>query len=121
MSDVALLAATVALSQQQQEQQQAVCAESVAVAAAALLGPWLTDAQAAVVRGGVLSQEAMAALLAHWDWRPVLQQAAAQLVQDRSGGAAGAASMAEARRAMQRSVRQLAAMIHGRGAPMLVA
>ena len=47
----------------------------------------------------------MAALLAQWQWQPVLQQAAAQLTQQRGVGGAngGGASMAEVRRGMQRS------------------
>ena len=105
--DTALLAATLALTQQQQHQQQGGAAHALAVAAAAgaLLATWVAGARDAVVQSGLLSEAAMAALLAQWDPQPVLQQAAAQLVGSSIGGEAG---VAQARRSMQRSLRQLA-------------
>ena len=121
MSDMALLAASLAIAQQQQQQQQqgggAPTAESVCSAAGSQLGCWLGEARAAVTQSGALSEEAMAALLAQWQWQPVLQQAAAQLTQQRGVGGAngGGASMAEVRRGMQRSLRQLADLMRRSG------
>ena len=116
MSDTALLAASLAIAERQAQQQlgspQALSADAVAAEAGGLLQAWVPAAQAAVVGSGLLSAEAMAALLAQWDWRPVLQAAAAQLLQQRGGGANGSsANVAEVRRAMQRSVRVLADLI----------
>ena len=115
MGEVALLAASVAIAQHQaqpQPLQAPPSLDAVVAASGALLGSWVAAARTAVVQGGLLSEEAMAALLAQWDWQPVLQQAALQLVPQRGGGSpAGAASMAEVRRAMQRSVRQLADLV----------
>lgn len=116
MSDTALLAASLAIAERQQQQQlgspQALTVDAVAAEAGGLLQAWVPAVQAAVVGSGLLSGEAMAALLVQWDWRPVLQQAAAQLLQQRGGGTNGSsANVAEVRRAMQRSVRVLADLI----------
>ena len=101
VSDMALLAATLAAAQAAQAGGRPT-AEAVAAAAGTLLGQWMAAAHAAVAAGGLLAGEGPAALLAAWDWGPVLQQAALQLTQ-RSGNG----SMGHVRRALQRSVRQL--------------
>ena len=134
MGDVALLAAALAIAQQQQHQRNGqqpgglaaqTSAEQLCAAAAAQLASWLGGARVALTQGGILPAEAMDALLSKWDWQPVLQQAVLQLVQQQQqqqqgqpGGAGGASSssnggstMAEVRRGMQRSVRQLADLI----------
>ena len=125
MSDMALLAASLALAQLQQ-QGAGVSPEAVCSLAGSQLGAWLAAAQQSVTQSGILSEQAMAALLATWDWQPVLQQAALQLAhqqrqqQQQGGGgdggstrspAANGANTAEVRRATQRMVRQLADLI----------
>lgn len=113
MGDVALLAAACALPPQLQ-QAGADNAAAVHVAAAQLLGSWLAEAQAGLVAGGVLSQEAAAGLLGQLDWQEVLRQAVAQVVQrqqEQAGGGAGVMGSpggVEVRRAMQRSLRLMA-------------
>ena len=124
MGDTALLAATLAAAQQAQQQPgaspgAAPPADAVAAAAGVLLASWLAAARDAMIRGSLLSEDALAALLAQFDWQPVLQQAAAQLCG--GGGPGGEAGIAQARRAMQRSLRQLADAIRraGNGPPAL--
>lgn len=115
MGDTALLAATLAATQQQAglSPGAAAPADAVAAAAGALLASWLAAAREAVLRSGLLPEDALTALLAQWDWQPVLQQAAAQLCG--GGGPGSEAGIAQARRAMQRSLRQLADAIRRAG------
>jgi hypothetical protein len=117
MSDTALLAASLALAQLQQ-QGAGVSPEAVCSLAASQLGAWLAAARQSVTQSGILSEQAMAALLAQWDWKPVLQQAGLQLAHQQHGGGgstrsptANGANTAEVRRATQRMVRQLADLI----------
>lgn len=146
MSDVALLASSLALTRLQQQQQgcspaaaaavafDACSAEAVCAAASRQVNTWLGEVRASVTSSGILSEAATSALLSQWDWQPVLQQASLQLTQQqqpaaaqqqqlrgsgRSGGSGngcgGGPNSAELRRAMQRSVRQLADMIRRSG------
>lgn len=122
MSDTALLVATLAIAQQPQQQQQAdsramVSTDAISVAAGRLLESWLPAAQATILGSKLLSREALTALLALWDWRPILQQAASQLVHHNDGMQAGSGHVSDARRNMQRSLRQLADFIRRQPRP----
>jgi hypothetical protein len=115
MSDTALLATSLAITEQRQLQGKAgspatLSVDAIAAAAGRLLESWLPAARAAVLGSGLLPSEALAALLLQWDWQPALQQAAARLVQS-NGGISSTSNVAEARRAMQRSVRMLADLV----------
>ncbi|KAL4458064.1 hypothetical protein ABPG75_012929 [Micractinium tetrahymenae] len=134
MSDVALLVTTLAQAQLQQQGGSAAAAapspEALCSAAGSQVAAWLAAVRSSVTASGILSEEATAALLQNWDWQPCLQQAALQLaalqLPQRSGASGNGGNSAELRRAMQRSVRQLADLIRrgssGAGAsPALVA
>lgn len=133
MSDAALLAATLAQAQLQQQGGAAAAAasspEALCSAAGSQVAAWLEAVRTSVPASGILPEEATAALLQHWDWQPCLQHAALQLAArqqpQRSAGNGNAANGAELRRAMQRSVRQLADFIRRGGgslsSPALVA
>lgn len=116
MGDTALLASSLAIAEVRRLHGQAggpanLSADAVSDAAGRLLESWLPTAQATVLSSGLISGPDLAALLSQWDWRPVLQQAAAELLQSSSGARGGSSSVAEARRAMQRSVRKLADLL----------
>lgn len=125
MSDVALLATTLAQAQLRQQggATAASSPEALCSAAGSQVAAWLAAVRSSVTASGILSEEAAAALLQHWDWQPCLQQAALQLAAQqqptlqpqRSGGSGNGATSAELRRAMQRSVRQLADLIRRGG------
>lgn len=117
MSDTALLAVLLAVAEQQQQQQSQagspanLSSDAISAAAARLLESWLPAAQAAVLGSGLLSAEALATLLSQWDWQPVLQQAAVQMLQSKGALNGSSSHAANARRAMQRSVRMLADLV----------
>lgn len=113
MSDTALLAAALAIAEQKRQQGQAgssamLSADACSAAASRLLESWLPGAKAAVLGSGLLSAESLAAMLLQWDWQPVLQQAAVQLLPANGTALGSSMSVVEARRAMQRSMRMLA-------------
>ena len=139
VGDVALLAAACSLASLL-PQHQAAAAQNPAAApqdpaavhgvASQLLASWLAEAQAGVAAAGILPQETAAALLGRLDWDGLLRQATVQVLQRRqeegggSGGSSGSCRVrgglgspggVEVRRAMQRSLRQMADSIRQAG------
>ena len=113
MSDTALLAAALAIAEQKRQQEQAgssamLSADECSAAANRLLESWLPGANAAIVGSGLFSGESLAAMLLRWDWQPVVQQAAVQLLPADGTALGSSMSVVEARRAMQRSMRMVA-------------
>jgi hypothetical protein len=114
-----MLAAACAMPQQCSVQD----AAAVHGAASQLLGLWLADAQAGLAAGGVLPHDTAAMLLGQLDWGSVLQQGTVQVMQrqqeqrggGRAGGGMGSPGGVEVRRAMQRSLRQMADSIRQAG------
>lgn len=126
MGDVALLAAACALELQPSPGSPGPLGAAddpaaLHAAASQLLSGWLAEAQAGLVAGGLLSQQAAASLLSQLDWQGVLRQAAVQVLQRRREqggsklGVMGSPGGVEVRRAMQRSLRQMADAIRQAG------